>query len=523
MSELIHIDATPQKRLFLSIIADYDINTAVCELIDNAIDHWIDGGRDGTLKVDIRVNIDRQTIVISDNAGGVRIDDLQLLVAPGASREKIQEGIIGNFGVGGKRAGIALGELVEIKTRHKKGKTFEFELSDKWLNQSDWNVDVYECESIAAGTTTVRISKMRQGFDESSAKSLRKHIAETYGMFIAENCKLEFNGEQVSAIRFDQWAYPPEYPPSQHSGEVGPFGLDGSKVRVDITGGLTYDRDPSDRNYGVYFYCNNRLILSHEKSHHVGFMQKFAGVPHPDASLCRVIVELRGLPTHMPWNSSKSGVNWSHPAYLEIREEIFALATRFSTISRRLKGDREGAVYAYKIGSLEPKALKPGLTGKEIVSLPVPRGRQKNYPERIVDQNEGIFRKKPWVRGLVEAVGIAEIIFRRRVSTKNRVALIVIDSTLEISLKEYLVHQSKKYYSDAQIADLFKSRDKVLKEIDSLTRIPRRDLDLARHYANLRNKLIHERATVNIPDDDIVTYKKVADGIIIRLFGVSLD
>jgi LytS/YehU family sensor histidine kinase len=111
MSELIHIDATPQKRLFLSIIADYDIKTAVCELVDNAIDHWIDGGRTTGLKVGIRVNLDRQTIVISDNAGGVSRDDLQLLVAPGATRERIQEGLIGNFGVGGKRAGIALGEL----------------------------------------------------------------------------------------------------------------------------------------------------------------------------------------------------------------------------------------------------------------------------------------------------------------------------------------------------------------------------------------------------------------------------
>ena len=120
MSELIHIDATPQKRLFLSIIADYDIKTAICELVDNAIDHWIDGGRKSTLKVGVRVNLDRQTIVISDNAGGVSKDDLQLLVAPGASRETIQEGLIGNFGVGGKRAGIALGELVEIKTRHKQ-------------------------------------------------------------------------------------------------------------------------------------------------------------------------------------------------------------------------------------------------------------------------------------------------------------------------------------------------------------------------------------------------------------------
>lgn len=523
MSELIHLDATPQKRLFLSIIADYDIKTAVCELIDNAIDHWIDGGRTGVLKVGVLVNLDRQTIVISDNAGGVSKEDLQLLVAPGASREKIQEGLIGNFGVGGKRAGIALGELVEIKTRHKIGKTFEFELSDKWLGHSDWNVDVRECKSIAENTTTVRISKMRQGFDAEGVRSLEKHLAETYGKLTSDRCRLDFNGKQVEAIRFDQWAYPPDYPPVQHAGEIGPLGVETNKVKVKITGGLTFDRDPSDRNYGVYFYCNERLILSHEKSHHVGFMQNFAGVPHPDASLCRVIVELTGMPTQMPWNSSKSGINWSHPAYLEIREEIFALATRYSKISRRLKGDRESGIYPYKSGNLEAQKLKPGLTGKEIVSLPVPRGRQKNYPDRIIDQNEPLFRKKPWVRGLVEALGIAEIIFRRRYRTKNRVALIVIDSTLEISLKEYLVHQNKKYYSDSQISDLFKSRDKVLKEIESLTNVSKRDLNLARHYANLRNKLIHERATVNIPDDDVLTYKKATGRIVKKLFGANLS
>jgi HSP90 family molecular chaperone len=163
MSELLHIDATPQKRIFLSIIADYDLNTALCELIDNALDHWLDGKKGNPLKIEVRINIDRQTIVIKDNAGGVKKEDLQLLVAPGASRETLQVGLIGNFGVGGKRAGIALGELVEIRTRHREGKTFEFELSDKWLGQNDWNVDVYECENIAAGTTTVRISKMRQG------------------------------------------------------------------------------------------------------------------------------------------------------------------------------------------------------------------------------------------------------------------------------------------------------------------------------------------------------------------------
>jgi hypothetical protein len=42
------IDATPNKRIYRSIIADYDLNTGISELIDNAIDVWstLTGGPD---------------------------------------------------------------------------------------------------------------------------------------------------------------------------------------------------------------------------------------------------------------------------------------------------------------------------------------------------------------------------------------------------------------------------------------------------------------------------------------------
>ncbi len=33
------LDATLEKRIFLSIISEYDLKRALCELIDNAIDH----------------------------------------------------------------------------------------------------------------------------------------------------------------------------------------------------------------------------------------------------------------------------------------------------------------------------------------------------------------------------------------------------------------------------------------------------------------------------------------------------
>ena len=36
-----HFDATPSKCVYSSIIADYSLQTHICELIDNAIGQWI--------------------------------------------------------------------------------------------------------------------------------------------------------------------------------------------------------------------------------------------------------------------------------------------------------------------------------------------------------------------------------------------------------------------------------------------------------------------------------------------------
>jgi len=63
------IDAVPSKRLFLSIINDYDLNRSICELIDNAIDNWIPNERKFKLVIDVKLDKDQQTITVMDNAG----------------------------------------------------------------------------------------------------------------------------------------------------------------------------------------------------------------------------------------------------------------------------------------------------------------------------------------------------------------------------------------------------------------------------------------------------------------------
>ena len=123
--------------------------------------------RDRPLSIDINLDVGRQVISVSDNAGGIKHEELRLLIAPGGSRNDPDAEIIGIFGVGGKRASIALGEHVEIRTRHKKQQTYQLDITKEWLDADDWEMPVYEVPDVSPGTTMVEISYLRKPFSRT--------------------------------------------------------------------------------------------------------------------------------------------------------------------------------------------------------------------------------------------------------------------------------------------------------------------------------------------------------------------
>src|SRR5688500_1456107 len=98
--ELPPIDATPTKRVYHAIIPDHDLPTAICELIDNALDA---STADAAMAC-VDINTDQQTIQVIDRCGGVSEKDLRNLVSPGESSLTGDGSSIGIFGVGSKRA-----------------------------------------------------------------------------------------------------------------------------------------------------------------------------------------------------------------------------------------------------------------------------------------------------------------------------------------------------------------------------------------------------------------------------------
>jgi anti-sigma regulatory factor (Ser/Thr protein kinase) len=521
-TELEVIDGTPEKRFFLSLISDYNLKTGLCELVDNAIDFWTNAGASTKLLIEVGLDPVRQHVRVIDNAGGVQRENIRLLIAPGATGNAADKEVIGIFGVGGKRAAVALGERVEIKSRYKKGKSLQIDLTSDWLTEAEeWKLPVYEIPDMAPGCTVVDVSMLRQAFNEEDVEVVREHLSETYDWFLRNGCEIKLNGSAIVPISFDHWGYPPNFKPQEASFEIFPTAH--GKLKVSISAGLIIDRDPERENYGVYVYCNHRLIVKELRTRDVGYLiTSEAGVPHPDASLCRVIINFQGSPELMPWNSSKSDINPSRPAFAQIRPIVITLVKHFTKLSRSLKNDWEGEVFRYPTGEkhiIDPAEIE---TGKKITLPEIPRTRS---PPRLVElkaRNRTILQDQPWTLGLVEVMGLLEVIAKQKLDTKNRIALILLDSNFEIALKEFIVNRHDLFppqvYTDAKIVALFKARHQVINEVRAHVKLSATLLTKVAHYYNLRNKLVHERATVGITDHQITDYRRTVELVLKKLF-----
>jgi hypothetical protein len=524
-TEIQPIDGTPVKRMILSIISDYDLKTGLCELVDNALDQWSTHNFSSELTIDLSLDVDRQLISVRDNAGGVPHEDLHLLIAPGRSRNDPFDTLIGIFGVGGKRSAIALAEYTEIKTRFGNQQTHELDITPTWIESDNWQLPAYAIPDIEPGTTQVNLSHLRSPLTDRDIDTLRVHLGETYDWFIQKGCVIKLNGEPVAPISFESWAFPPDHSPRRAEFVVNVKGL--GDMSFEITSGLIRDRIPEEDNYGVYFYCNNRLIQKEVKTREVGyFVSAEAGVPHPDVSLCRSIVRLKGPARGMPWTSNKAAINFGHQVFQILRRTLIDLNSHFSKLSRRFKNEWPERVTRYDTGQVEPVEITPTPTGWRLILPALPRD-SKPRGVRQKRKNEAITKREPWTVGLVEAMDAVDLIERYQLETKNRIALILLDSNFEIALKEFIVHRKDLFpaheFTDAKLRQLFSRRTEVVKAVASKIRISTDTINLANHYYEQRNKLIHERATVNVGDSDIRIYRRVVESILGTLFNLQFE
>lgn len=430
--------------------------------MDNGLDVWVRGKRAKAISINITLNQAQQTITVEDNAGGLPKSDLRYIVGPGETGTNPTDATIGMFGVGTKRAVVALAQDVRITTRFRKERTHQIDFDDGWLNDDNWELPVYEVDQIPEGNTVVALQRLRSPITNETIAILKEHLRTTYAKFLTDSSvTIRVNGEQLSPLFFENWAYPPKYSPRRYTGVLS---TEHGDVRVEALAGLSRESSPATGEYGVYFYCNDRLIARGLKSFDVGFTKGLAGLPHPKVSLTRVLVALHGDARAMPWNSSKSDINTKHKIFLALHDWLVQVVKSYASLSRIWMGEWPDKVFKYTAGTIKDVTIEdfPAVTKSFLPPLPKSRPR---YGEIITQRNRRLAKRKPWTKGLYEGVIAADLISKQRLEQKNRIALIVLDSTLEIAFKEYLVNESGGSYSDVQLVQLFKNRQAVHTEI----------------------------------------------------------
>jgi Histidine kinase-, DNA gyrase B-, and HSP90-like ATPase len=518
--EIDTLDATPSKRIFLSIIADYDLNRSICELVDNGLDVWIRDKKQQNLSIDVTLDKTQQTITVEDNAGGLPKSDLRFIVGPGETGTNPTHETIGIFGVGTKRAVVALAQDVKITTRFQNEKTYHIAFDDHWLEDPSWEMPVYEVSPIREGKTIVELQKLRLQITDEGIAHLKDYLGTTYARFLKNrSVTIKLNGEMLVPRFFEDWAYPPQYSPRRYTGELtGEYG----KVRVEAFAGLIRESSPAAGEYGVYFYCNDRLIARALKTFDVGFTKGLAGLPHPKVSLTRVLVILHGDARDMPWNSSKSDVSTKHPVFLALHDWLVKVVKDYATLSRIWMGEWPEKVFKYATGSIIEVPVYDFPAATKSFLPPLPKSRPR-YGEIITQKNKEIAHRKPWTKGLYEGVIAADLIAKQRLEQKNRIALILLDSTLEIAFKEYLVNESGTPYTDAALLKIFGNRQSVHNEITKYVRIKADTWKKINHYYRLRCKLVHERVTVGVGDDQVEDFREVVEGVLGKLYKLKFE
>ncbi|WP_316202872.1 MULTISPECIES: ATP-binding protein [unclassified Bradyrhizobium] len=515
------LDAVPSKRLFLSIIADYDLNKSICELVDNGFDVWTRGGRKSPINIKLWLNEEQGTIRVEDDAGGLPRNELRFIVGPGQSGSSSTDETIGIFGVGTKRAVVALAEDIKVRTRHGLGETFQVEFDETWLNDDDWELPLFSTDPISPRTTQVELQKLRVKISEEAIELLRSHLGATYGKFLSRpGVSLELNGKPVSPRFFDDWSFPPDYEPRRYTGK-----LETPKeriVEVEVFAGLSSQSSPTAGEYGVYFYCNDRLVAPAMKSFDVGFTRGQAGLPHPKIALTKVIVSLRGDAGEMPWNSSKSDVSTKHHVFVALHDWLVTVVADYARISRVWMGDWPDKVFAYGEGKIVDVSIADFLTARKSF-LPDPPKSRPRLAERMAAKNVRLAKRKPWVKGLYEGIVAATTIAKQPLEQANWFAFNLLDLTLTSALRVYLVNELEPGVDDKELKSLLKLAPRVPAGLRSTIKLPDDVWVQIENMARRRDDLTYGRADPVITDADLQEAESVVKSVLVKLHRIHLD
>ena len=126
----------------------------------------------------------------------------------------------------------------------------------------------------------------------------------------------------------------------------------------------------------------------------------------------------------------------------------------------------------------------------------------------------------PWVRGLADNLAAAKLLLDSTLESRNRLALILLDSALEIAFREYLENVKKITGLDP---DEMKHREKLNKVVRKNSPITDADWGQIDFFYQLRCDCYHESASLTLNDTLIGEFYTLVSSIVDLLFDVTIS
>ena len=360
------VDATPAKRFFVSmLIRDIELMPAIIDLVDNSADGAKRlrpaAGEQRYAGLWVKIEITPSSFVIRDNCGGMDIELARHYAFRFGRAEDVAGpvGEVGQFGIGMKRTLFKMGERFTVASTAARSR-FRLPVDvPQWLAEqtTDWSFAFDEVEEGSdfpeadRGTEIVvegLHELVRDDFgQERFVNRLCRQIAMRELRLLQQGLEITVNDEALAAqqpILLAGEGLSPIHVQKEIPTDDGP-------LTMQLWAGLAHaskeeDDDVDDAEKyrgeapaGWYLFCNDRLLLFADKTRLTGWGAEAAAY-HPQYSRFRGYVLLDGDARHMPWTTTKTGVDEDSRVFRTVQNEMFDSLQKVQAAINRLKAER---------------------------------------------------------------------------------------------------------------------------------------------------------------------------------------
>ena len=327
--------AHPTKAFFVRMLTrDISLSDCILDLLDNSIDAaWgITNSSPPTLESSrnlvpfkIEVTITKDQFIISDNCGGISLDQaVDYAFTFGRDELGNQDGYtVGVYGIGMKRAVFKLGTKIEVKST-TKDVSFVVPINvPKWLadKRAVWDFDIETSEALDEPGVEIRIKDLNDETAETFSdpgfvNRLRATVARDYILPLMHGLQIRINGRLLEGWNIT-------FKSSDAFCPMREIYSDGD-VRVEIIAGMAApppnSTEASERTRedisGWYVFCNGRIVVAADRSAlTVWGRDKFPNWHPQYQGFIGVVLFSSKNPSLLPMTTTKRSVDGSSSFY----------------------------------------------------------------------------------------------------------------------------------------------------------------------------------------------------------------